>query len=467
MILNSFIEENGKLLPIEVELELWPGLPDIHFIGCADQHLKESAKRIKSAIRSQGFEFKNSQQVLVNLRPSYLKKSSRGVELAVAAAYLAETGQIDLPISNETYFYGELSLSGNISEPQNLSRKYFEPSIQIVTGNCSSDLMVKSWQLSELKFFKSNQVTQKACSLNYRWHPPDEILNLQINPEWGRFLGIIALGNHSLLLAGSSGSGKTTAAKILNALLPKPTPQQTQELLKRYDELPAQERIWRPFIYPHHTIPLNSLIGGGNYAHGGELARSDLGTLLLDEFFEFSPHVMEALREPLESHTLRVTRGAIVRTYPLRTQVVATTNLCPCGEWMPGRGLKVSCRFTLSKCRSYAQKITGPLLDRFEVIKMVGYQAPSPQKILVQDLRALLEAKRAQTPPPLAPGVLDLLENDIVFKGVSNRRKAATLSLAQSIALWESQSLTKASHIEEALDFTYRSFDQVKRWDFF
>jgi len=475
MTLNSFFEESGKLHPLEVEVELWPGLPEIHFLGGADQHLKESAKRIKSAIKSQGFEFRPNLQVLVNLRPSYLKKSSRGLELAIAIGYLVESGQIqpDPSLLKET-FYGELSLKGDVSAPENLGAQYLGLGKKIVTGNTSFLTTFSHYPIRQLQDIMTTLNLVPPSHPGFKWEPPLEILDLKISAKLARLLGIFALGNHSILFAGTSGSGKTTAARILHALMPPPNPLTQELLLKAHSELPIDHKVWRPFVNPHHTIPLNSLIGGGNDAYGGELARSHQGLLLLDEFFEFSAHVLESLREPLESRSLRVTRGKIVRTFPLQNQVVATTNLCPCGEWIPGEGAKPGCRFSLQKCRSYSSRVTGPLLDRFEALVFTSNKQADLKEISVRELRLQVENKRE----PFSEALLfcsdwaqtskdfKWLLQDARFTQVSERRKAATIKLAQSIALWETGALkVSGQQLEEASHFTVLNFHKVKHWD--
>lgn len=472
MKLYSFIEQQNKYQPITVELELWPGLPDITFIGCPDQHLKESAKRIKSAIRAQGFEFNQNQQVLVNLKPSYVKKSSRGLELAVALAYLCATKQITLPEEESLYIYGELSLNGEICAPDDFSNRYYSPDKKIISGKSIRPFRVPSYQVNHLSDFRQALTLLPAKDCNLHWSPDPEVLKLSIPQPWGRLLGACALGGHSVLFAGSSGAGKTTAGRILHALLAPPTSQERDFILEHQDTQVSTQNIWRPFIHPHHTIPLNSLIGGGSVAHGGELARSHLGLILLDEFFEYAPHVMEALREPMESKTLRISRGALVKTYPLQTQFVATTNLCPCGEWVPGLGQKTYCRFTLNKCRSYSQKITGPLLDRFEVLFLVSPQQSFLKADLAQitvgqiqtQLQSIRDSILSKTSPlPQLP--MALINNDPLFKSLSRRRLTACLRFAQSLALWDKKDQVTPHCLEEAYQYTQRVFLAMKHWD--
>ena len=155
MLVQSFIRDGQKLQPVEVELTMWPGLPGIHFLGLPDQHLKESALRIKSAIKHQGFKFPSSQQILVNLRPSYLKKNSRGLELAVAAAYLWETEQVAKPImDSKSFIYGELSLLGEVMAPADLKTDWHNDE-SVVWSGAMEGLNFKSFQIKKLQDLKN------------------------------------------------------------------------------------------------------------------------------------------------------------------------------------------------------------------------------------------------------------------------------------------------------------------------
>jgi magnesium chelatase family protein len=475
MKLLSFIDENDSWIPVEVELELWPGLPEIHFLGRADQHLRESAKRIKSAIRAQGFEFPVAQQILVNLKPSYLKKSSRGLELAVAAAYLMESGQVPKWVTDsKTSFYGELSLTGEVSAPDGIAKALLPDETCLVTGSAKEGVPFAYREVATLKdLFEPRSRT--ATAPRTRWAPSEEILDLEIGESWARFLALVALGRHSVLLAGAAGTGKTTAAQILHALLPAPKGEEASALLRRTPGV-FPEVAWRPFVRPHHSIPLHSLLGGGPEAHGGELARADLGLLLLDELLEFHPHVMEALREPLEQKKMRVSRGPRVQEYPLRTQIVATTNLCPCGEFVPGEPPKQRCRFTLARCRSYGQRISGPLADRFEILRFVKFDA-AETRISVRELRVRLEETRARLESrgrrAGEEALADIkarvapffLKHDWDKWGGSERRRIATLRVAQTVCDWEGESQITGSHLEEARRWTVHAFEKLKRWD--
>lgn len=476
MKLMSYIEENNELIPIEVELELWPGLPDIHFLGLPDTHLRESAKRIKSAIKAQGFEFPVSQQILVNLKPSYLRKSSRGLELAVAVAFLQATGQISLPVSSETlFFYGELSLVGEVSPPNGLLWMKKPSNGFVVTGTCKELWPFSRYHINNLQDLAKLTLTAKDI-INWQEVRSEEILNLKISEELADILAVISLGQHRAMFAGASGAGKTTAAKILHALMPELNESERLELLY-ITQAKNGFVVSRPFIQPHHQVPLNSLIGGGSQAHGGELARSHLGILLLDEFLEFQSRVMESMREPLEHKIIRVPRGNRVKEYPLNTQLIATTNLCPCGDYVPGMKKKKSCRFSLQKCHSYSQRFSGPLLDRFEALIFFSEQASTIKSISVSEVLTRLNDVRSLATAndiKLVDEKISKIKEDCdsfwfkrEFEEVvcSERRKIATLRLARSYCLWRKDDMITAKHFAWAIKYSRLNFEKIKLWD--
>lgn len=474
MKLMSYIEENNELIPVEVELELWPGLPDIHFLGRADAHLKESARRIKSAIKAQGFEFPVAQQILVNLRPSHLKKSSRGLELAVAAAYLMETGQIPRFVLDEkTFFYAELSLTGEVIAPTDFFWMKKPKKSVVVTGIDTRPHPFDRFVSANLAgLAEAQKISSEVLSVD--WRPSSAVTNLKVSQQQADLLGTIALGQHSVLFAGAAGSGKTTSARILHALMPVPDDQEALEILSQ-NRGQLQSPSWRNLIQPHPQIPMHSLVGGGAEAHGGELARSDLGLLLLDELFEFSPQVIEALRLPLEEKKMRVSRGTRVNEFLVRAQFVATTNLCPCGDFVPGQARQKNCRFNLIKCRSYSSRLSGPLLDRFELLVFLSHQDKKNEKqILVSELAAKLETRRSQVAKNRKEiSIVEMRKNadpfwlgQVIDEQVSSeRRKNATLRLAHSFSVWMQSKRIEQEHFEWARTYTMSNYEKVRRWD--
>jgi magnesium chelatase family protein len=485
MKLQSLVRENQNLVPVEVEVTLLQGLPTIQFLGLPDQIIKESIHRIKSAIRQQGFDFPRAQQVLVNIRPNHLKKSSRGIELAVAAGILWETDQLPTPVMPKDYYiYGELGLSGEVFEPEDLACDFeITPSAQVLTGHLVSLTCPFGRRVvRELKDLARPQY-HAAETQTLKVQRPTEGLDLFFHEAHAKVLALAALGGHSLLLAGPSGSGKSTMAKALGSLLAAPNAEEVLEI-QRMNKVragaPADEGFWRPVIQPHHSSTALALIGGGVPPKPGEISRAHRGLLILDELLEFPAKVQETLREPMEEGSLRLSRGTQVVRYPAQAQVIATTNLCPCGDFTPG--CRSSCRFSLMKCRSYSQRLSGPLVDRFEILFFTekagrgGMALASGQDILarVEAAREWLQqqGRRSCTPaarrplPELEAEVESFYFNHLMNKDLgSHRRYQATLRVARTLADLEHAALIEGAHIEQALKLTWLPFERLRRWD--
>jgi magnesium chelatase family protein len=487
MKLKSLVRDNNSLVPVEVEVTLLPGLPTIQFLGLPDQIIKESIHRIKSAIRQQGFEFPRAQQVFVNVRPNHLKKSSRGLELAVAAGILWETGEVPAPLPQERfYIYGELGLSGEVFEPEDLASDFeaYEDS-QVLTGSLSSvccpfprRVVPELKQLAQATYHPAEMKTLKV-------ERPQEGLDFYYSEEQARVLSVVALGGHSLLLAGPSGSGKTTMAKALPALMSEPRPEEILEIKKINKDLHEGDSLWRPVIHPHHSSTPLALIGGGVPPKPGELSRAHRGLLILDELLEFDPKVQETLREPMEEGSLRLSRGSKAVKYPAMAQVVATTNLCPCGDFTPGN--KPSCRFSKHRCQSYAQRLSGPVVDRFEILHFSQLQRrrpgedPATMGLIRGDLilENLIETRNwlksiGRNGPVNARRALAELEaeyDSFFFEHMmtkdlgSHRRYQATLRVARSFADLERLENVQGRHFDMALDIAWKPFEKLRRWD--
>ncbi|MGZ3806301.1 MAG: ATP-binding protein [Pseudobdellovibrionaceae bacterium] len=476
------MRENNSLVPVEVEVTLLPGLPTIQFLGLPDQIIKESIHRIKSAIRQQGFEFPRAQQVFVNIRPNHLKKSSRGMELAVATGILWETGQLPSPLMQSHFFiYGELGLSGEVFEPEDLASDFDAGSeAQVLTGHLSSICCPFSRRvIHELKDLPQPQFhapEMKASSIER----PQEGLDFHFSVAHSEILSVMALGGHSLLLAGPSGSGKSTLAKTLGSLLEEPRPEEILEIKKINKGFVAESTLWRPLINPHHSTTPLALIGGGVPPRPGEISRAHRGVLILDELLEFHPKVQESLREPMEEGVLRLSRGTQAIRYPALAQVVATTNLCPCGDFTPG--CRAQCRFSLAKCKSYAQRLSGPLVDRFEILFFTEKRRRSAEeksfsgREILENLEKSREwlRKLGRGPLPNARRPMREIESEVdsfflkhmMSKSFgSERRYQATLRVARTLADLEMSDYVQGPHIERALQLTWLPFEKLKRWD--
>ncbi len=474
---QSLIQDKNKLLPIEVELALWPGLPGIQFLGLPDQNLKESAFRIKSAIKHCGFRFPISQQILVNLRPSHLKKTSRGLELAVAAAYLWETGQLKAPLPSSDFFvYGELSLSGEVLEPDDLATLERPHSI-VLTGPAASENPgpFRRQVAPTLQHLENPTEIQAQVREAFPERPMD-LIEGEFSKAQAHLLKILAVGEHSALLAGPAGSGKTTVAKAALGFLRESSFEEFQ-MLRRIHSAFGEHLRWRPLVKPHHSTPIMAMIGGGHVPFAGEISRAHGGILILDELLEFSSTVQEALREPFEEGKMRVYRNGLLKEYPAQAQILATTNLCPCGDWTPLRSKERFCSLSATRCKSYSPRLSGPLVDRFEMIhftEKIGALEIKGSDLLLS-IQKVQEFSQAASPGPvnsrktfsalhsaLSPSAKRLAELD---ENASYRRKLAILRLARTFADLEFSGSIQNHHLDEAIVCGRDHFTKLKRWE--
>lgn len=484
MKIQSLIRENDRLVPVDVELSFVPGLPQIQFLGLPDQAIKESIHRIKSAIRLQGFEFPKAQQILVNLRPAHLKKSSRGLELAVALGILWETDQAPKPTEKSVLVYGELSLNGEVFEPDDLTEDFDVLSEETVwTGSGSLNKTENNAPFSRarllvLQDLRSPEILP-STPREYKTQRPDFGLNLQFPERQAEILKLSALGEHSLLLAGPAGSGKSTIAKTLHSLLQQPSQADLHEIVRNNKEFGSEILSWRPLVHPHHSTTPLGLIGGGAPPFKGEITRAHKGILVLDELLEFQTRAQEALREPMEEFRIRIRRGRFVEDHPAETLVIATTNLCPCGDWVPQS--KVICGRSLKKCQSYMERLSGPLVDRFQIIfftqKRESGAVVSGDDILKELEGVRLFRKEMSEVDPrfskvssrwswedLTRDLPSFYLNELFPRELASRRRdLATLRVARTYADLENREKMGPHHVEKALKITFLPFEALKR----
>lgn len=479
MKIQSLIRDQDRLVPVEVELSFLPGLPQIQFLGLPDQAIRESIHRIKSAIRAQGFEFPKAQQVLVNLRPAHLKKNSRGLELAVALGLLWESEQIPKPQEDSILVYGELSLSGEVFEPEDLFEDFDMEGAHVWTGmSKQATAPFSRHSIAQLKDIASPSVIP-AAPREYKIERPSFGLDLIFPQRQAEILKLAALGEHSLLLAGPSGSGKTTMSKALLSLLEVPSSEDMREIVANNKGTSSELISWRPLVHPHHTTPPLGLIGGGVPPFKGEITRAHRGIFILDELLEFHPKAQEVLREPMEDARIRLRRGRFIEEHAAEALFIATTNLCPCGDWVPKA--RIMCGRSLKKCRSYAERLSGPLVDRFQII-FFTQRNERGEGVLGADILKDLEKARGHrrqwavddprfnklstkwTWDELIQDLPEFYMRELFPRELASRRRdLATLKIARSYADLDGMRRMQPSHVEKALKVTFVPFDALKR----
>ena len=363
---------------VAVEVHLANGLPSFTLVGLPETEVKEARERVRAAIQNSGFDFP-AKRITVNLAPADLPKESGRFDLPIALGVLIAAGQIKAPALDVHEFAGELSLSGELRPVRGtlamcLSAAGAGRSFVLPAASADEAALV-----NDATILPARGLLDVCAHLNGTQplapHVRAVLPGLTFVPDLAevkgqlpakRALEVAAAGGHSLLMSGPPGSGKSMLAQRLPGLLPPMTEHEAlecaavQSLAGGFD---VSRWGRRPFQAPHHTASSAALVGGGGVPRPGEISLAHHGVLFLDELPEFERRVLEALREPLETGHIRVSRAARRSEFPARFQLVAAMNPCPCGHLGADK-----CRCTPDQVARYRGKLSGPLLDRIDLM---------------------------------------------------------------------------------------------------
>ena len=480
---------------VDVEVDLSRGLPAWNMVGLPEAAVRESRERVRSALTNSGFEFP-LKRITVNLAPADQRKDGSHFDLPVAVGMLLASGQLDSrDIDALPFMLGELALDGRLNAFTGAL-----PLVMFARAQGHRTVILPSSNLDEVAAVEGIDVLAADNLLQVARHlvgteriaPAEQAGDIpssrEVIPDMAdirgqqqarRALEIAAAGGHHLLMVGSPGVGKSMLAKRLPGILPPLTLEQRLEVTRIYsvsgDTTRQPMSLQPPFRSPHHSASDVAIIGGGTNPRPGEISKADHGILFLDELPEHKRQVLETLRQPLEDGKVCVARAAESVEFPARFQLVAAMNPCPCGYL--GHPSK-PCRCAPSQIRRYASRISGPLLDRFDLRVHVPPVARDELSRMAEgessaDIVSRVVAARQQQYRRLGDGRVNarmspaeteqyarpddggakLLDTAMNRFSLSARSYHRILRVARTIADLADAERIEASHVAEALNY--------------
>lgn len=490
---------------VDVEIEVSKGIPSFDIVGLGDMVVRESRERIKAALRSSGIAMP-VQKITINLAPADTKKTGSVTDLAIAVALLKVWQCVKCDLSDSA-FIGEVSLSGSIRDingvlPMAILAKEKNIKNLFVPKNNAFEASV----VEGINVFGVDTLEELICHLNgtkliekqdkYDYSFKNNEYDLDFADVKGqqyakKALEIAACGGHNALLIGSPGSGKSMLAKRMPSILPRMTFQEAVEATKIHSICGLIDKkhpliTERPFRSPHHTISSAGLVGGGSIPRPGEISLAHNGLLFLDELPEFQRTTLELLRQPLEDGQVTIARAMATVCYPCSIMVIGAMNPCPCGYFgHPTR----KCTCSSRQVAAYLSKISGPMLDRFDLhvevapveFEYISSKEKSECSAVIRErvekareiqnkrykgtsitCNAKITSDILHEVCPMTPEAVEVMKVVFDKMGLSARAYDRILKVSRTIADMDGSEIIDKKHINQAVQ--YRSLDR-KYWN--